>query len=62
MNTININGATITKTESGVFVGMVEGTWFDAAQLAESISKVVKNRTKVKIYELMPGWMSVEIS
>ena len=62
MSTININGATITKTSSGVFVGTVEGSWFEAAKLAEKISKVVKNRTKVKIYELMPGWMSVEIS
>ena len=62
MSTININGATITKTSSGVFVAMIEGSWFDAAQLAKKISKVVKNRTTVKIYELMPGWMSVEIS
>ena len=59
---ININGAIVTKTERGVFVAMIEGSWFEAAKLAEKINKVVKNRTTVKIYELMPGWMSVEIS
>ena len=59
-NTVHINGAIITKTTDGIFYGMIEGTWFDAAALAEKIQKVAGMR-RVKIYDLMPGWKAVEV-
>jgi hypothetical protein len=52
MNMIQIEGATITKTTSGIFTGIVEGDWFKAAKIAAKVQKVA-GKKPVKIYKIM---------
>jgi hypothetical protein len=60
MNMITINGATITKTTSGIITAIVDGDWFAAAEIAERIQKKVGMKP-VKIYKIMQGVHGVEI-
>jgi hypothetical protein len=57
---IRIDNAPVTKTESGVFLAIVDGTWFQAARVATKIQRVA-GRKPVKIYRIMEGVFGVEV-